>query len=83
MRKASYKKLWKMLIDKELNKKTLAEQSGVSPSTLTKMTKGEKVNVEMLIRICDYLDCEIQDILELVPASEANEESDETVKSGG
>ena len=77
MRKASYKKLWKILIDKDLNKKILAQRSGVSPSTLTKMTKGEKVNVDVLIRICDFLECELQDILELVPVTEPNDEVDE------
>jgi len=67
LRKACYKKLWKLLIDKDLNKKMLAEMSGVSASTLTKMSKGESVNVDILVKICNALDCEIQDIMELVP----------------
>ena len=66
MKKASYKKLWKLLIDKDMNKKTLAEQANVSVSTLSKLAKGESVNVEILVRICNALDCEIQDIMELV-----------------
>ena len=67
MRKASYKKLWKLLIDKDMNKKTLAKESCVSSSTLGKLARGESVNTEILIRICNALDCEIQDIMELIP----------------
>ena len=73
MRKISYKKLWKILIDKDLNKQTLSQVANISASTLTKMSKGETVNVEMLVRICNALDCEIHDIIELVP--ENNDEA--------
>ena len=66
LKKASYKKLWKLLIDKDMSKKTLAEQANVSVSTLSKLAKGKSVNVEILVRICGALDCEIQDIMELV-----------------
>ena len=66
MRKISYKKLWKLLIDKDLNKKTLSQRANISQSTLTKMSKGESVNIEMLARICNALDCEFQDVIELV-----------------
>jgi len=67
MRKASYKKLWKLLIDMDMNKKMLAEASNVSMSSLTKLVKGETVNVEILIKICNALNCEMGDIMELVP----------------
>lgn len=70
MKKASYKKLWKLLIDKEMNKKTLAEQANVSVSTLSKLAKGESVNVEILVRICSALDCEMNDIMELVESEQ-------------
>ena len=66
MRKASYKKLWKILIDKDLNKKTLARTANISQSTLTKMSKGESVNVEILERICNTLDCDFADIMEMI-----------------
>ena len=66
MRKISYKKLWKLLIDKDLNKQNLSKVANISASTLTKMSKGECVNVEMLVRICNALDCDIHNIIELV-----------------
>ena len=65
LRKVSYKKLWKLLIDMDLNKQTLAQMTGISPSTLTKMVKGEYVNLEILVKICNTLDCDVHDILEL------------------
>ena len=71
MKKISYKKLWKLLIDKDLNKKTLSRVAGVSASTLTKMSRGESVNVEMLARICNALNCEFNDIMELVAPEES------------
>lgn len=75
MRKASYKKLWKLLIDLDLNKQTLSQTANISASTLTKMSKGESVNVDILVRICNSLNCEIYDIIELVP--------DNATESGG
>ena len=68
--KVSYKKLWKLLIDKEINKKTLAKNANISGSTLTKLSKGESVNMEMLVRICNTLKCDLHDIVELVPDSD-------------
>ena len=59
-----------MLIDKDLNKQSLSKAASVSASTLTKMSKGECVNVEMLVRICNALDCEFCDIIELVSNKE-------------
>lgn len=64
--KVSYKKLWKLLIDKEINKRTLAEMANISGSTLTKLAKGESVNMEILVRICTALDCDLHDIVEIV-----------------
>ena len=64
--KASYKKLWKILIDRDMKKSDLAEQANVSVATLTKLAKCENVNVDILIRICSALQCEIEDIMELV-----------------
>jgi DNA-binding Xre family transcriptional regulator len=70
LRKANYKKLWKLLIDRDVNKKMLAEASGISMSSLAKMGRGETVTVETLVKICNALDCEISDIMDLVDAAE-------------
>jgi len=66
LRKISYKKLWKQLIDRDLNKTQLAEIANVSGSTITRIAKGECVNLESIVKICNVLECEVQDILELV-----------------
>ena len=65
--KVSYKKLWKLLIDMEVNKKTLASMANISGATITKLAKGESVNMEMLVRICTALKCDLHDIVEVVP----------------
>ena len=65
--RVSYKKLWKLLIDKEMNKRQLAQMAHVSGSTLTKLAKGESVNMEILVRICSALNCDLHDIVEMVP----------------
>lgn len=61
----SYNKLWKLLIDKNMNKSDLREKTGLSQSTIAKLVNGENVNVEVLERICKVLNCEIGDIVEL------------------
>lgn len=61
----SYNGLWKLLIDRGLNKSDLHELTGLSRSTITKLVKGENVNTEVLERICVVLDCKIEDILEV------------------
>lgn len=61
----SYNKLWKVLIDKGINKTELAELTGLSKSTIAKLTKGENVNTEVLERICIALNCKLEDIVEL------------------
>ncbi len=63
---ASYKKLWKLLIDKDMKKKDLAEQAEVSKYTIRKLTRGENVTTDVLIRICKALECDIGDIMEIV-----------------
>ena len=64
---AHYKKLWKMLIDRDLSKVDLGKAANISGATLTKLTKGENVNVETLIRICVALECTLDDIVEIMP----------------
>ena len=61
----SYNKLWKLLIDKELNKKQLAEFSGISQSMANKMTHGDNVNTETLVKICTALKVDIGDVCEI------------------
>lgn len=62
----SYKKLWKLLIDKEIKKKELAEMAGISNTSIAKLGRNNNVTMEVLIRICDALDCDIGDIVEMV-----------------
>ncbi len=59
----SYNGLWKMLIDKNMYKKDLAARLNISSATLAKMGKGESVSMDVLERICDYMDCNIGDIM--------------------
>ena len=63
----SYKKLWKLLIDKDIKKKDLSTMPGVSPATITKMGKGGHVTTEVLLKICIALHCHIEDIMEVIP----------------
>ena len=63
----SYKKLWKLLIDKEIKKKDLCAKAGISPATITKMGKNGHVTTEVLLKICSALECSINDIVEIIP----------------
>ncbi|MDR0696109.1 MAG: helix-turn-helix transcriptional regulator [Christensenellaceae bacterium] len=64
--KFCYNKLWKLLIDKGIMKKTLREQTQISGSTLAKLNRGENVNTHILLLICEFLQCDINDIMEIV-----------------
>lgn len=66
----SYKKLWKLLIDHDMKKKDLAEKASISSYTIAKMTKGENVTTDILVRICETLNCNIEDIMEILPCKE-------------
>ena len=63
----SYNPLWKMLIDKGMNKKELRELSGISTASMAKLGKGENITTDVLLRICTALHCQISDILETLP----------------
>lgn len=63
----SYKKLWKLLIDKNMKKKDLRAASGISTTTLAKLGKDENVSTEILSKICAALRCDVGDIMEMVP----------------
>jgi len=62
----SYKKLWKLLIDKDMKKKDLCAKAGISSASVTKMGKNGHVTTEVLVKICTALDCGIDDIMEIV-----------------
>lgn len=61
----SYKKLWKLLIDRDMKKKDLREVAGISTSTMAKLSKNENVNTDILVKICKALNCDIADIMEI------------------
>lgn len=61
--KTSYNNLWKMLIDRNMQKKDLIDKLGISSTTIAKMGKGDKVSLDVLERICAYFDCNIRDKL--------------------
>ena len=65
-----YKKLWKLLIDKNMNKTELRMASGITTTALAKLGRDENVNTEVLAKICKTLDCKIEDIMEMVPDGE-------------
>ncbi len=62
----SYKKLWKLLIDKDMTKTKLRTEAGISTGALAKLGKNENVNTEVLVKICKTLHCDISDIMEVI-----------------
>jgi DNA-binding Xre family transcriptional regulator len=64
--KISYKKLWHLLLDKNMTKLDLRKLTGISTTTVQKLTKDESVGVDILLRICEKLDVRIEDIIEFV-----------------
>ena len=69
----SYNKLWKLMIDKKINKTTLRSEAGITSNAMTNMGKDMPVSVEVLAKICRVLDCTIDDIVEILPDKETNE----------
>lgn len=65
--KVSYNKLWKLLIDKNMKKMDLLEAIEMSPNTLAKLGRNEDVSMDVLKRICAYLQCDVGDIMEMIP----------------
>lgn len=65
--KMSYKKLWKLLIDRDMKKTDLRKVAGISSSSLAKLSKDENVTTEVLVKICTALNCDTSDIMEIVP----------------
>ena len=67
--KVSYKRLWKLLIDKDMKKKDLCEKAGISPASVTKMGRNGHVTTAVLEKICIALDCQVSDVMEIIPDS--------------
>ena len=63
----SYKKLWKLLIDKDMTAVELREKTGISPNTMTKLRRDEEVSLTVLVKICAVLNANIGDIMDLIP----------------
>lgn len=63
----SYKKLFKLLIDKDMKKKELREKAGIGNSTMTKLANNDNVTMEVMAKICTALDCNLDDIVEIIP----------------
>ena len=66
----SYKKLWKLLIDKDMSAVELREKTGIAPNTMTKLRRDEEVSMTVLAKICKALDANIGDIMDLIPEQE-------------
>lgn len=77
----SYNPLWKILIDKGMNKRQLREKSGISTASMAKLGKGENITTDVLLRICEALDCNINQIMETVPDSKPTNNK-ETIDDG-
>ena len=80
MSTVSYKKLWKLLIDKDMKRKDLREATGISTASMAKLSKNENLTTDVLLRICDALKCDISDIMEVSLDDEDQSCSDEDEK---
>ena len=69
----SYKKLWKLLIDRDMYKKDLRAAAGLSTNVIAKMGRNENVSTEVLVKICSVLQCDISDIMEIIPEQKSKE----------
>ena len=70
----SYNKLWKLLIDKGMNKQDLGKIANISPASIAKLGKGANVTTDVLLKICEALECNLEDIIETVKESNNKEE---------
>ena len=67
----SYKKLWKLLIDKDMTAAQLRERTGIAPNTMTKLRRDEEVSMAVLIKSCTALNANIGDVMDLIPGEDA------------
>lgn len=82
MRKISYNNLWKKLIDMNMNKKDLCLQTKIASSTIAKMTANKKVSFDIIIRLCDYFDCNIEDIVTVYKDEESERKEKQILIDG-
>ena len=81
MKKAiSYDKLWKLLIDKKWNRTKLKEESEISTASLAKLGKNANITTDVLVKICNAQECDISDIMEMVPIEERSDSSEKNVE---
>lgn len=73
----SYKKLWKLMIDRDLLKRDVCNMANISSASMAKLGKGENVNMDILIRICNALECDISEIMEIIPSNTTSNSSSE------
>lgn len=66
----SYKRLWKKMIDKDVNKTELCQETGISAATMAKMSKDEPVTLTTIEKICDFLNCNVEEVVEITHKSE-------------
>lgn len=78
-----YKKLWKLLIDRDMTRADLREKTGLAPATLAKMTKGEAIGANVLERICETMQCDVGDIMSYVPDVSVQTNANNGVNRGG
>lgn len=71
--KLSYKKLWIKLVELDMKKTELAKKAGISSASVAKLGKGANITTDVLLKICEYLNCDISDIVEVVPDESAND----------
>ena len=77
--KLSYKKLWVMLVERDMKKTEFAKKAKISSASLAKLGKGANVTTEILVKICEELNCDIGDICEVVPDDAADKKTNESV----
>ena len=66
MLRISYNKLWKLLIDKNMNKQDLKNATGISSASIAKLGRGDNITTDVLLKICEALDCDLKDIMETI-----------------
>ena len=71
--KLSYKKLWVKLVEQDMKKTDLAKKAGISSASIAKLGKGANITTDVLLKICEYLNCDISDIVEVVPDNSADD----------
>lgn len=69
----SYKKLWVKLVEQDMKKTELAKKAGISSASIAKLGKGANITTDVLLKICEYLNCDISDIVEVVPDNSADD----------